>query len=68
MIEVDSSAIDRIDYNATAHELEVMFTTGRVYHYYAVPQSLYQEFIAAPSKGQFFNARIRDRFRYREVI
>jgi lysyl-tRNA synthetase class 2 len=67
MIEVDSSAIARIEYDAIAHKLEVMFTTGRVYEYYRVPRSLYDEFIAAPSKGQFFNAYIRDRFRYREI-
>lgn len=67
MIEVTSEAIARIHYNAIAHELEVTFTTGRIYKYYDVPRTLYQEFVAAPSKGQFFNAHIRDRYRYREV-
>lgn len=47
--------------------LEVEFTTGTVYRYFDVPERVYDELMAAASKGTFFNAQIRDRFRYARV-
>jgi lysyl-tRNA synthetase class 2 len=64
---VDSSAIDRVDYDAAARALFVRFMSGRRYRYEDVPRAVYQRFVAAPSKGQFFNAEIRDRYGYSEV-
>ncbi|MBN8956392.1 MAG: KTSC domain-containing protein [Rhizobiales bacterium] len=39
---------------------------GRVYAYAGVPRPVYAAFQAAPSKGRFFNAHIRNAYRYRE--
>lgn len=64
---VDSSAIDRVDYDAATRVFEVRFITGRRYRYEDVPRAVYARFVAAPSKGQFFNAEIRDRYGYSEV-
>ena len=62
-----STAIRRFDYDARSRALDVTFVTGRRYRYFAVPGGLAEDFRAAPSKGRFFNARIRDRFRFREL-
>jgi hypothetical protein len=67
MPEVESSAIDRIYYSARRHELFVAFKSGRVYVYFGVPQQEYDHFLSAPSLGQYFNYRIRDRYDYREL-
>jgi hypothetical protein len=66
MPEVESSAIERIEYDPRQEALDVWFSGGRGYRYLAVPPRLYDAFLAAPSKGVFFNRRIRDRYAYRE--
>lgn len=60
MPPVKSSAIARIEWaNGT---LSIWFhETGR-YDYYRVPKSVYDDFLAARSKGEFFNDHIRDRY------
>jgi KTSC domain len=64
MPDVDSSAIERVDYNAERCLLFVTFTGGRRYIYFDVPESAYRAFLAAPSPGQFFNTEIRDRYAF----
>jgi hypothetical protein len=61
---VDSSAMWRISYDDTRHELAVTFKTGKTYTYFEVPEDVYEDFLSAPSKGRFFNERIRDRYRF----
>lgn len=61
---VASTAILRIEYDELSQELVVIFTSGRLYTYYDVPRDVYQRFVNAPSKGQFFNAHIKDRYRF----
>jgi KTSC domain len=62
MPAVDSSAIQRIDYDAAARELSITFAGGNVYRYFSVPRSVYQSFLQSDSKGLFFNVYIRDRY------
>ena len=62
-----SSAIRHFHYRAEKRELEVVFTTGRRYLYVDVPPLVDQAFRVAESKGRFFNERIRDRYRFREL-
>jgi hypothetical protein len=63
-----SSVIRRFVYDQTEHQLWVEFTTGRRYVYEDVPEEVATTFRTAFSKGVYFNTRIRDRFRFREVI
>jgi len=62
MPTVESSAIRRIGYDEATRELRVVFAETGAYTYFAVPKHIYEEFLRAPSKGQFFNAHIRDRY------
>jgi hypothetical protein len=57
---------DRV-YDAGTSRLTIAFVTGRIYVYDDVPPDVAAEFDAAMSKGQFFNAQIRDRCRCREI-
>lgn len=65
MAQVASEAVARIEYDAPAGTLFVRFTSGEWYAYLGVPASEHQAFLAAESKGRFFQDRIRDRYAYR---
>jgi hypothetical protein len=57
-IPVNSSVIAAVTYSAEA-ALDVEFTSGTRYRYFAVPAELFHEFLSADSRGQFFNSRIK---------
>jgi hypothetical protein len=58
-LSVNSSAIRSVGYCRSGRILEVEFVRGAVYRYWGVSQGTYEALVAAPSKGQFFNAEIR---------
>jgi lysyl-tRNA synthetase class 2 len=64
---VSSSAIASIGYNAGSRMLEVEFTSGSVFRYFEVEQDAHEDFLEAPSKGAFFNARIRDAYPFTQM-
>jgi hypothetical protein len=59
-----STVIKRFDYDPAQRRLDVRFVSGRRYSYFDVPEALYQEMRASFAKGEFFNARIRGRYRF----
>jgi hypothetical protein len=61
-----SLSILNIDYWKKTRELLVTFVSGS-YAFENVPMQVYDEFVVAPSHGMFFDAHIRDRYRYRRV-
>jgi hypothetical protein len=58
LITVDSTVIAAVSYAADA-ALDIEFTSGTTYRYFAVPEGVFHEFLAAESKGAFFNRRIK---------
>lgn len=63
-IPVDSKAIAVIGYDQETQTLEITYQgkdgkPGAVYQYAAVPLSVYQELMAAESKGQFVATNIK---------
>jgi hypothetical protein len=62
-----STVIRRFDYLPERRELLIEFTTGRRYLYADVPDREVERMRAAFSRGRYFNARIRDRYRCREI-
>ena len=63
-----STAIDDHDYDPVKEELYIAFVQGRSYVYERVPADVYDDFLAAPSKGTFLNRVIKPRHPYREVV
>jgi hypothetical protein len=59
-----SSVIRSFQYHIEDSRLEILFVTGRRYSYHDVPPELYEQMRLAFSKGEFFNAHIRDHFRF----
>ena len=62
-----SSVIRRFAYDAAAARLDVTFVSGRVYAYHDVPAEAAAALRAAFSKGEYFNAAIKDRYRFTRV-
>jgi KTSC domain len=64
---VASSSIASLGYDHEVNALEVEFCNGRRYRYFAVPQRVFEELLAAPSKGAYVNAHIKDRFPFTRI-
>lgn len=64
---VSSSNIASIGYDARTLTLEVEFIGGSIYQYFDVPETVYQEFMRASSKGQFLHTNIKNNYRYMKV-
>lgn len=62
MIPVQSSNIAAAGYNAATKTMDVQFKNGSRYSYADVPQDVFDDFLSADSKGQFFNTNIKSRF------
>lgn len=62
-----SAVIRRFAYHPDRRELEVEFTTGRLYVYREVPETAAAGLSAAFAKGVHFNRHIRGRYPHHEV-
>jgi hypothetical protein len=62
-----STVIRRFDYSPGSSELFVEFVTGRRYVYLDVPEQEAAAMRRAFAKGRYFNAHIRDRYRFCEL-
>lgn len=62
---VSSSNLLSIGYDETTAILEIEFFAGPIYTFYNIPYNLYTGLMLAPSKGCYFDSRIRKgRFLY----
>jgi len=66
-MDVDSAAIQEIDYDAQRSKLLVRFVSGERYVYVGVPGEVHRSFCESESKGRFFQAEIRDRYPYNRL-
>jgi KTSC domain len=67
-LPISSSLIRSIGYDFPNSLLEVeLLPTGRLYRYFDVPLSVYNELMASDSKGSYFNESIRDMYPFEEL-
>ncbi|SRR5581483_263214 len=66
-IRVESEAIRSIGYHHKTKTMEVQFHSGDTYRYANVPPAVFNAFLAADSKGRFFQEQIRGRYDYWKV-
>lgn len=66
-MDVESAAIQVIDYDAERAKLFVRFVSGERYVYVGVPGEVCRSFMDADSKGRFFQAEIRDQYPYNRL-
>ena len=64
---VRSSNIRSVGYDPASSTLEVEFRSGGLYQYSGVPETIYQGFVRAASKGSYFHDHIKGRYSDRPV-
>jgi hypothetical protein len=64
MQEVQSSALRAVGYDGGGATLVITFQNGSTYEYSNVPRSVYDELMAADSKGSYFNSYIKGQYSY----
>jgi hypothetical protein len=57
-----------MNYDAARRRLRIIYVSGNVYDYKNVPLKVYEEMLAAPSKGTFLNHIIKKRYKFNKVI
>lgn len=62
-----STVIQSFAYDEARNELTVRFTTDKVYVYSLVPPAVAAAMQAAFSKGEYFNAHVRDHYPFRKL-
>ena len=62
-----SREIEWIGYEHKRNMLQVEFIVGAIYQYENVPETVYQEFLTAPSHGRFFESNIKNKYHVRKV-
>ncbi len=62
-----SSVVKQYSYYPETEILRIIFQSGSVYDYVKVPQEIFDKFKEAKSKGQFLNAVIKRKFRFRKI-
>jgi KTSC domain len=67
VIAVESSTLATIGYDRTRELLQLEFNSHAFYQYFGVPATVHEGLVHAPSKGSYFNRRIRGRFPYRRI-
>lgn len=60
----ESSTIVRVGFDDEASILIVEFKATGTYHYFDVPQHVYEAMQASPSRGQFLAQSVKGRYRY----
>jgi lysyl-tRNA synthetase, class II len=62
LLKSHSVAINEFDYDEEKKILKIVFENGGIYQYHDIPNNIYKGLKDAPSKGQYFNQQIRDKF------
>ena len=63
-IPVSSTNLASVGYEPMSMVLEIEFVGGRIYQYFDVPESEFQQLMRAESHGTYFSANIRNTYRY----
>jgi hypothetical protein len=67
-LPIESKMFTSVSYDADKQILYLRFRkTGDVYRYFEFPITEYSAFLDAESRGRFFLAHIRDRFRFERM-
>jgi len=66
-VPVRSSNIRSVGYDPATRTLELEFHSGGLYRYSGVPESIYEDFMQAVSKGAYFHDHIKGRFPDRRI-
>ncbi len=60
----DSSQVSAFGYDPATQTLGVQFKAGGTYHYYGVPQAVFDAMVVTESIGKFFGQHLRGKYAY----
>lgn len=66
-VTLDSTSLAGVAYDSQCLTLSLQFHNGAIYFYFDVQPAIYQELLAASSKGTYFHTSIRSRFRFNRL-
>jgi KTSC domain len=66
-ISVISTNISSVGHDEASQTLEIEFTSGSVYQYAGVPQSVYDGMMGSDSKGKYFHANINKTYPFSKL-
>lgn len=67
MINVDSSNVSAIGYDADNAILKIQFKNGNLYEYYDVPQFEFDGLLNSDSKGNYGHQNIYNKYRQQKI-
>lgn len=63
-LPVESTMLVSVAYSPDRTLLDLEFRDGTLYRFFDVPETCFQQFMTADSKGAYFNHHIRNSFRH----
>jgi hypothetical protein len=66
-VSLNSTTLKTATYRSHTQVLELEFCSGALYHYRGVCQSVYEQLLAAESKGRYYNQHIRNCFGFTKI-
>jgi hypothetical protein len=67
MQPLQSTSIAEAGYDEGTHTLRLRYIDGDLYDYRHVPKRVFDQLLAAPSKGQFVNWQIKPYYSYQYI-
>ncbi len=67
MVRFTSTSITAGGYDARSRTLRLRYIGGDTYDYRPVPSAVFEELLAAPSKGRFVNWHVKPNYAYVRV-
>jgi len=64
---INSSQIDKVEYNPETQELDITFKRGVQYRYYQVPPEIWDEVQTTASITSLFYQKIKNHFKYQRL-
>jgi hypothetical protein len=65
--DMPSAVIKKYSYDAASEILEIIYHSGKVYHYLGVPEKVFKEMRSTMVKGIWFNRHIKGKYPFEEV-
>lgn len=62
-----SSVIAAATYNSSTSTLRIRFVSGSVYDYKKVPETIFNTFKEAASRGTFLNHHIKGKYKFKRI-
>jgi hypothetical protein len=67
LVQVSSANFKAVGYDSKSKTLRIVFIASEIYDYYNVPESVYDAFMTAASKGRYYLTNICKRYPHNRI-